>query len=408
MRGRVQAVSSKSAGHRAIIAAALSEKPVDIHINCISQDIEATCRCISALGGAAEKIDGGLRIHPVAPCGEALLDCGESGSTARFLLPVAMALCDKVNITGAGRLPERPFAPLCGTMEENGCVFDGDLIPMNVNGRLKAGVFRIDGNVSSQFVSGLLFALPLLDGDSRIVLTSPPESAGYIDMTLATIKSFGIKVNVRDDGYEIPGNQKYIAKSDVIIVEGDWSNAAFWLAAGALGGDITVCGLDMDSLQRDKQIVSVLERMGARISVSGNEVRSKKRCLNAVNINAQDIPDIVPILAATASGAEGITSITGAGRLRIKECDRLSAVSELITALGGSCLCADTGLVIKGTHRLSGGNVDGCGDHRIVMTAAVISSICNRKVVINGSEAVSKSYPTFFDDFCSLGGIVTF
>lgn len=402
LRGKIQSISSKSAAHRIIIAAALAKTPTEIRINCVSEDISATCRCIQALGGKIEVTDNGIKVYPIKPSESALLDCGESGSTARFMLPVAAVLCKKATLVGEGRLPERPFAPLCDAMRERGSVFDRDLLPITVSGNIRSGDFYISGDVSSQFISGLLFALPLLEGDSNIILTSKLESAGYVDMTLKVLSDFGISIIQSDNGFFISGNQEYIPPAKTVTVEGDWSNAAFWIVAGAIGSDVTVCGLDINSLQRDKKIINILKMMGADISVCDGDVRSQLSPLQGIKFSAEDIPDIVPIIAVAAAAAKGTTVIKGAQRLRIKECDRLNAVCTVISGLGGNISETPDGLIIKGVGKLSGGTADSFGDHRIAMLAAIASIICTDDVIITGSEAVAKSYPRFFEDFKKL------
>lgn len=406
LSGTISSISSKSAAHRAMIAAALAKTPCAIAINCVSEDISATCRCIGALGGKAQPDGDVIRIDPVQPPGrEVLLDCGESGSTARFMLPVAGALHGgNIVLSGGGRLPERPFSPLCEAMRARGSVIDRDLLPITVSGKLSAGDFFIGGDVSSQFISGLLFALPLLDGESRIFLTSPLQSAGYVDMTLKTLADFGISVYAEKNTFIVPGKQEYIPPAQTIPVEGDWSNAAFWLVAGAIGGDITVCGLDPESLQRDRKITDILKRMGADITASGNTFRAKASRLHGIDFSAADIPDIVPILAVAAMAADGTTVVRDAQRLRIKECDRLNAVRTVLSALGGEIAETADGLLIHGKGILRGGTADSFGDHRIAMLSAVASIICTEEVVITGSNAVAKSYPGFFEDFKTLGG----
>lgn len=394
LSGSVPAIMSKSHAHRVMIAAALSDRPVNVILNCISKDIEATSACIQALGGKVEPMDKGLRVTP-APCqlsddAEPVLHCGESGSTARFLMPVAAAICRQSIFTGAGRLPQRPFAPLCEAMAAGGVICDSPLLPMKITGKMRPGTFVIDGNVSSQYISGLLFALPLLAGDSEIVLRTPLESTGYVDLTISVLADFGITVCRTEQGFRVPGPQKYRGKESIEI-EGDWSNAAFWLVASAIGDSVDVEGLNPDSCQRDKQILALI-----------NMVCQEDRFC----VDVADIPDLVPILAVLACACRKSSLIENAGRLRIKESDRLSTVAEMIWNLGGNVEELADGLIISGTGRLRGGIVESYNDHRIAMAAAVASVICDEPVIIRDAGAVAKSYPHFFEDFKKLGGRV--
>lgn len=362
--GTIQAIPSKSDAHRLMIANYLAGgAPLDL--SWTSKDMDATAACLKAL-------DTGD-----------VLECGESGSTARFILPVAAALKEKTKLTGHGRLTSRPFKELCDAMRANGAEFDRELLPMTVKGKMKAGVYELPGNVSSQYISGLLFALPILEGDSVIRLTTALESVGYVNMTLKVLRAFGIKVTETEREYRVPGGQKYILP-EKIKPEGDWSNSAFWLAAG-----IDVTGLDSDSYQGDKAIVKIVED-------------AKKP--GDLHIDVKDIPDLVPIISVIASGRCGVTYIENAARLRIKESDRIKTVCEMINNLGGTAKELPEGLIIEGTGSLKGGTVDSSNDHRIVMATAIASTLCTEPVVITDAAAVEKSYPTFFEDFEKLGG----
>lgn len=380
--GSVDAVTSKSDAHRKLIAAALADRPTQIIMKNFSEDINATLSCIEALGGKTEKNTAGVMVHPIEKTqNHNVMNFGESGSTARFLIPVATALYEKNRFTGRGRLPMRPFDELVNVLEKNGVSVKGRGLPEEINGRLKSGVFRIAGNVSSQYISGLLFAMPLLDDKSKIVLTSQLKSAAYVDMTLDALSAFGVDVGFDGSEYTVIP-QKYISPG-TISAEGDWSNAAFWICAGKLCGDVTVKKLSENSRQGDKAIMNLLE---------------------SDEIDADQIPDLVPILAVLAAGRHGKTRIYNASRLRIKESDRLAAMTQCINSLGGIAEETEDGMIISGTGALKGGTADGFGDHRIVMSAAVASVLCNEPVEIIGAEAVNKSYPTFFEDFKKLGG----
>lgn len=382
--GEVFAISSKSFAHRMIIAAALADKETKINLNIYSEDIDATISCIKALGAQIQKEEGYVKVSPIKRRLEnVVLDCNESGSTARFLLPVAAAVSDSFKMLGRGRLPERPLLPLVSQMTKNGVTTDNDKLPMSVFGRLMSGKYEIAGNISSQYITGLLMALPLLDSESEIVLTSPLESAAYIEITLYVLSLFGVRVEKTHSGYRVFPSE-YISPGE-ISVEGDWSNAAFWVVADRICGNIKIDGLNMESLQGD---MGILTEVGKDI------------------IDANQIPDLVPILAVAACAKNGRTQIINAQRLRIKESDRLRAVCQTLSTLGADISETDDGLIINGTGKLKGGECDSFNDHRIVMSCAIASCLCEEKVIIKNAQAVNKSYPTFFDDFKKLGGSV--
>lgn len=399
LSGHVEAVASKSHAHRLLIASALCEDIPEVSISTTSADIEATKACLAQL----------VETTPV-------FDCGESGSTLRFMIPVAMALKDEAIFMGKGRLPHRPLSPLDSEMEKHGCTFEmaqpeGEGLQeiCKIRGKLQPGVFTLPGNISSQYITGLLFALPLLNGDSAIEITTPLESSKYIDMTLAVLKQFGINITTKFDNncpvYIVQGNQKYIP-SGTITAEGDWSNIAFWVIAGILSktGNIVCSNLSENSQQGDKAIVDLAIEMGGSVTAFNHKLSFGRDQLKAIEIDASEIPDLVPILAVAAATAEGTTRIYNAGRLRIKESDRLAAVSDGLSKLGADIIEEPEGLTIHGVPMLKGGTVSGYNDHRIVMAMAIASLVCEKPVIIEGAEAVNKSYPTFFEDFKSLGG----
>lgn len=404
--GEVTAISSKSDAHRLLIASALSDRQTFIRCNARSADITATVNCLNSLGADIKFVDGGISVKPIKEKRKsAVLDCNESGSTIRFLLPVAASLGTNTEFTGGGRLPERPLSPLREQMEAHGVVFSPiNVFPVKINGEMISGEFTIKGNISSQFITGLLFALPLLNGNSIINVIPPVESRPYIDMTLNTLKKFGITVTEKSNSFFIPGGQKY-ASPGTVESEGDWSNSAFFLTAGAVSGKVTVTGLDVSSVQGDKQILTILKEMGAEITVEQGSITVKKGDLHGINIDARNIPDLVPIISVAAAAAnDGETVITGAERLKIKESDRLTAVYESLKALGVDISKTDDGLVINKTGIVGGGAVSGYNDHRMVMALSVLSAVSSGDIILRGAEAVNKSYPNFFEDFSSLGG----
>ena len=406
LRGTLDAIPSKSDAHRAILAAALSDGPTDIVLSSFSQDIEATVACAAALGASAVRTPSGLRITP-RPHGASArpaLFFGESGTTARLVLPVAAALCAQAEAGGAGRLPERPMSAICRALSETGCRLSGDRLPLSLRGPLRAGVYELPGNISSQYISGLLFALPLLEGDSVIALTSPLQSSGYVDMTLRTLAAFGIEADARQGGWLVRGGQTYRSPG-TYAVEGDYSNSAVWLCAGALGGDVTVCGLDPASLQPDRAVVQILERFGAQVDCAGGACRVRPGAgSRPLRLDVSETPDLVPVLAVLLASAAGESALENAGRLRLKESDRLHTVTGLLRDLGAQAEEARDSMRIAGRGALCGGRTDAHGDHRIAMAAALAASVCSAAVTIENAQAVEKSYPGFFSDLRKLGG----
>ncbi len=398
--GTLPAIPSKSMAHRLLICAALSEGATVIECHGRSEDIDATVNCLTAMGARISYADGAFTVEPGAH-GKTVCDCGESGSTLRFLLPVFCALGNSGSITMHGRLPKRPIEPLRSELIRHGCIISEEGVdPLTFEGKLSGGIYNIPGDISSQFISGLLFALPLTGEPCEIHITGRIESLPYITLTLDALKQFGINISFDNNIITIPEGQKYVTPGRA-TVEGDWSNAAFPLCAAALGGVVTLTDIG-ESLQGDREILNILRKFGADVIEKENSVTVKKAELHPINIDATDIPDLVPVIAITALGAEGRTTITGAGRLRIKESDRIATVCGMIRDLGGEVSELDDGMIINGRGRLSGGVVDAHGDHRIAMSAAVASVICDDAVTITGAEAVNKSYPKFFEDLNSL------
>lgn len=415
LKGTVLVPSSKSMGHREIICAGLAEGTSLVDNISMSKDIEATCRCLTALGveiePAVSAFQGrsALRItgngHLSSAC--SMADCGESGSTLRFFIPLGAMLGVPFTFVGHGKLVSRPLQAYYDIFQEQGIVYTNNAgqLPLTVNGRLKAGIFRLPGNVSSQFVSGLLFALPLLEGDSVIELTSALESASYVDMTLSCLAKYGIKVvNENHRRYFVPGGQHYQAHTSKI--EGDWSQAAFWAVGGALGKGITCAGVDFSVLQGDKVLVDIMRAMGAGLEEQGTNLLVEKSTTQGIIIDAADCPDIIPILTVLAAVSHGRTEIINAGRLRIKECDRLAAISRELSRLGADVSELPEGLVIEGkTEGLKGGaEVDAWNDHRIAMSLAIAAQCCKEPIVLTGAGSVAKSYPEFWQDYQSVGG----
>ena len=379
LKGAVTPPSSKSQTHRAVLALMLAQGEGKLSNLAVSQDIQATQDCVAALKSG----------QPAQADGLPLLDCGESGSTLRFLIPVALAVRGGGHFTGRGRLMERPQGPYIRLFEEKGILWKQEEACLTVAGQLEPGVYALPGNVSSQFITGLLYALPLLSGDSRIVLTTPLESRGYVDMTLDMLRRFDIRVEEQEDSFLVPGNQTYQARD--LTLEADWSGAAFWYAANFLGAQVDIQGLNPDSVQGDRQIGTLYWKLAR----PGN-----------VDIDLSQCPDLAPPLAVMAAVRKGTTRFVHAGRLRMKESDRLETIARTLNALGAKAQVGEDTLTLEGLDHLEGGTVDGCNDHRIAMMAAVAAIACKQKVTILGAECVKKSYPRFWEDYTALGGEV--
>ncbi len=405
--GEIAAIPSKSDVHRALICAALSNSETLLQMSDFSsEDIRATIRCLGSLGAAINKVGQGLSVSPITTLPQnPLIDCGESGSTLRFMLPVVAAMGCGGTFVGSGRLPERPITPLLNALRERGIDTDKETLPLTLKGKLTSGVFNLPGNVSSQFISGLLLALPLVDGGGEIRLTTPLESVGYVNMTLETMRKFGadpdilpLAWKVSGDGFTSPGQYS---------IDGDWSNAAFFLAGGALGQAVTVSGLSEKSFQKDKQISPILQRFGSEVSVSDNKLSHFSSTLTGIGVlDISEIPDLVPILAVVAALSPGETLLANGSRLRIKESDRLRTVAQMLSSLGADIREGTDYLVINGKQSLSGGQVVSSNDHRLAMAAAIAATRCTGEVVLDGAQAINKSYPNFYEHYRQLGGIV--
>ncbi len=407
LSGTVTAPVSKSDLHRLIIASALccGEKTI-IRRYTMNDDIRATATIMEAAGASICFHDDLIEICGIRNLNHCFTaDCCESGSTLRFLVPVLSALGVNCRFCGQGRLPQRPITPLITEMKAHGACFSSEMLPFTIGGTLSSGQYTFPGNISSQYITGLLMALPLLSGESRIILSSPLESQGYVNMTLSVLSRFGIIIHVENpQTFVIPGNQHYRSPSEV-IAEGDWSNAAFWLCAGALSGPVTVRGVQPNSLQGDKAVCNILEQMGANITYHEDSVTINGGTLHGITIDGSQIPDLIPVLSVVAACADGTTHIINAGRLRIKESDRLSAVCSVLNQLGASVVEESDGLLIHGS-KLKGGIVDSYNDHRIAMSAAIASLRCEEPVIIENPNCVNKSYPQFYEEFSRLGGVV--
>ncbi len=408
LKGTVKIPPSKSVAHRAVIAAALSGGECILENIEINDDIMATLGGIRQLGAkyTLNKTKGEVKIAPKKKnsCKEVEIDCAESGSTLRFLIPVALLSGKDIKLTGRGRLMQRPQKPYLDMFDKKGIKYECTPEYIHLSGRLKSGVYEMPGNISSQFITGLLFALPLLDGDSEIVITTLTESKPYIDITLKVLSDFGIKIeNHNYMRYVIKGGQKY--RPINCTIEGDYSQAAFFLVAGAIGCDVLCTGLKDDSLQGDKEILDIIERAGGIIEKSKEGIKARQTAnMQGITVDAANIPDLVPIMAVLLSFCKGESRIINAGRLRMKESDRLAAISSELKQLGADITEESDGLKIVGRQVLESKNVSAWGDHRIAMATAIAACRCEGgdMTIIGATDAVKKSYPDFFDIYKEL------
>lgn len=383
LRGEIQIIPSKSQAHRLLICAAFAGSNTTLVCPETNRDIEATADCLNALGADIRRTSNGYEIAPLSNLPEkATLNCCESGSTLRFMLPIAGALGANIIFKMEGRLPQRPLSPLWEEMERMGCTLKWiSRDELRVTGQLKSGDYCIDGGVSSQFITGLLFATSLLDGDSTIHITGNLESKPYVDMTQQAMKLFGVDT----EGFRVKGGQSYRSPG-IVEVEGDWSNGTFFLSAKALGSELDVLGLNPKSAQGDRAIVEIL-----------NQMESGKP-----TVSAKDIPDLVPVLSVVAAAKHGAV-FTDIRRLRLKESDRVASTIGMLENLGGKAEADENALTVYGTG-LTGGTVDAVNDHRIAMAAAIAATVCREDVTILGAECVKKSYPKFWEEYARLGG----
>lgn len=407
LRGTVKTPPSKSMAHRAVICAALSKGVSRITNIEYSDDIRATINGMRVLGATIIEKENELLIDGTNTfnLSGGTIECKESGSTLRFLVPISLVKENNINFIGEGNLGKRPLTLFYNIFDEQNISYsyEDGVLDLNINGKLSGGEFRVSGNISSQFISGLLFTLPLLKEDSNIIITTNLESKGYIDLTLSMLKRFGIEV-VNNDYKEfiIKGNQSY--KTNDYEVEGDYSQAAFYLCAGALGNEVEVTNLDVDSLQGDKEILYILEKLGAKLSFNNSKIKASKDKLQGYIIDGSQCPDIIPVVAVVCALSEGKTTIINAERLRIKECDRLSAICSQLKILGANIVERNDGLDIEGVTSFKGGRVSSFKDHRIAMALAIGATCADGEVIIEDSQCVKKSYPAFWEDYKSLGG----
>lgn len=415
LKGEVAVPPSKSVSHRALICACLADGISVLDNVLMSEDIVATKEAICAFGAAVEEqvVDAEKEIYRLKVKGtggvlkrpETTLWCNESGSTLRFLIPFGGLIDGEVRFDGGGRLPYRPLDPYFDLFAASGMAYqvpEGRYLPLTVDGKWSPGLYELPGDVSSQFVTGLLYVLPLLEGSSTVHLTSPLESKAYVDITLGEMQRFGVDVTEKDGNYIVTGSKTY--KACHTVIEGDYSQGAFWLVASLLGEGIACSQLSENSAQGDRIMVDIIRSMGGHVAYREGLWLAEPGKTRGAEIDVTQCPDLVPILAVLAALSQGTTRIVGAKRLRIKESDRLKAMAESLLAVGGKVQEMAEGLVIEGVSQLQGGVVDSHGDHRIAMAMAIASTRCQEPIFIKNPMSVTKSYPHFYEDFKALGG----
>jgi len=409
LEGSIELPPSKSYSHRAIICAGLTDGKSEIINISYSEDVKTTINAMRLMGAEIKEHSDKLEISGVSVVDDKKrrIDCSESGSTLRFFIPIALLQNRETVFTGKNSLKTRPINTYLEIMDKQGIWYNriNRELPISIKGKLRAGKFVVDGNVSSQFITGLLFVLPLLNGNSKIVVKAGLESKKYVDMTIELLKRFEIIIvnnNYRE--FYVEGNQKYRACD--YEIEGDFSQAAFWLAAGVLGGKVSIEGVNLDTLQGDKIIVDIIKKMGGNVIEKGSTLHIVESKLNGVTIDVSECPDLVPILAVLGALSGGTTKIINAKRLRFKESDRLKAISTELNKIGADIKENIDGLIIRGKEKLKGGEVNTWGDHRIAMALSIASIKCESAVIINNPNVVKKSYPNFFEDFKKLGGVI--
>lgn len=407
LTGEVAAIPSKSVFHRAAFLAAMGDAPCKIYCGEPSEDMQATLRVVRALGSDVAFEGSWVTIGPARPdAAQAELSCGESGTTLRFALAVAAALGRRVKLTCEGRLPERPLGALRDALVEGGATLSAEgTWPLALSGSYAGGEHQLPGNVSSQFVSALLLAAANGAG-TTLHVAKPVESLPYITLTCETLATFGVNVGIDEDDDELryvvaPGS--CLRSPASFAVEGDWSSASIWLGAAALGSNLHVAGLSTDTVQADAAMLDMICALGGSASY-GDGLASTSGPLTGGVVDISSCPDLAPTLAAIASFAQGETRITGAGRLRLKESDRLAACANVICSLGGTAEVAGDELLVEGSRSISGGSCSSHGDHRIAMMAALMATRATGDVIVRGAECVAKSYPGFWHDYSQLGG----
>lgn len=411
LKGSLWIPPSKSLSHRAIIAAGLAKGTSKISNVILSKDILATIEAMRVLGAMIEINGNELRItgSSFGQMGDGI-DAFESGSTLRFMIPIALSKTDNISFIGRNQLVHRPLDTYFELFDQYGISYTHPkdaYLPLQIKGKLQAGIYQMRGDISSQFLTGLLYALPMLDGDSKILLTTPLESKGYVDLTLDMLSKFGISIkHPSEDCFEIEGNQSYLPFD--YSVEGDYSQSAFYLVAGALGAELELLGMAKDSFQGDQKIIEDILNMNGDIKFVGEKLYSYPSPTKGTTIDFSQSPDLGPALTVLASLSEGTSEFIHAGRLRIKECDRISCMKQELEKMGAVIIEHPEGMTIHGVKQLSGAVLDSHNDHRVAMALAMASLKTKGDIVIKNAEAVTKSYPHFWEDFKKLGGDISY
>lgn len=401
--GKVDAISSKSYAHRALILSALADRPTTLVGNAPGIDALATINALKELGATIENDGSSYRITPITEFRQdKVINVKESGSTLRFLLPLVAVLGVKCTLTGEGRLPFRPNDALIEALQRAGAVIEGNGLPIKVSGSARANEITVRADISSQYVSGLLMAMQNLPYPSFLTLKGELKSKKYVDITLDCMRQFGVDVEQTPDGYHLPGGGYHAPKR--FFIEGDWSNASFWLVAGAINGRVRVSNLCIDSFQGDREIINILKKANALVLVGDNSVETISSNLTAFEYDMEDYPDLVPIVSVLASMCRGTSILHSVDRLRLKESDRIESTLNMLHAFGINAEYRDSDLIIVGGKPIGGNVVDGANDHRIVMSATILASCSEKGASITDENAVNKSYRDFYNDFCDLGG----
>ncbi len=402
--GKLTAVPSKSYAHRAIIAAALADASSVIHNVAASDDILATVDVLTGFGTLFSWHGDRLIVQPKPlRTPPDVLNCRDSASTLRFLLPLALYVDGACTFDGNSGLTKRPIDDYIKLFQRHNCrtIYDGKL-PLTIEGAPLSGELEISGDVSSQYISGLLMTLPLSYENSTLHLTTALQSRNYVDITLDVLQTYGIMVTRLANGWQVAGKQYY--RTTDYTVPGDYSNMAFWLVAGTIGAPIDISGLPVVSLQGDQRIIEIINQMGGNINWDGDVCRALPSRTHGIELDVSQIVDLVPAIALLAAVSNGVTTLYGGKRLRYKESDRIAAVVTQLRSLGAEIIETDDGMIITGKSHLRGGNVDSCGDHRIAMMATIASVACNNTVILSSAQVVNKSYPNFFEHFAAVGG----
>ncbi|MBN2259636.1 MAG: 3-phosphoshikimate 1-carboxyvinyltransferase [Clostridiales bacterium] len=405
LEGDVEGIPSKSYIHRALLAASLCEDESRINNVIYSDDVKATIEVIRTMGSSVQIEDEYILVKGFSNKRGNIFQCGESGTTLRLSIPIAAALGLNSTFDGKGRLVNRPIDEYIKVFDNQNIKYEySGALPFSFEGQMKPGVFKIDGSVSSQYISGLLMALPILQEDSVIEIVNGLQSKSYIDITIEVLKSFGIMIEQNEETYYIKGNQKYIACE--FDIENDYSQIAFWAVAATINGRIRIKDMKKDSKQGDHKIVEIIEMMGGNIYYENNDIIVEKSDTRCIELDVKNIPDLVPILTVLASLSKGQTVFYNTSRLKFKESDRGKAISQELGKIGGNIVCEDNKMIIEGVETFTEGLTNSWNDHRIAMSLAIASLKSVKNIEIENFNAIKKSYPHFTADFLKLGGEV--